>query len=106
MCAELSVLDEFRTFFESRKLAKGTCITLFYPPEAVLQVVVRPQQEPLDSASPDLSIPSASLCRSLFEVFLGSAAVIPEAKKEWAAGARALLDSDNVRRDTRKGGSG
>lgn len=54
----------------------------------------------------DLSLASASLCRALFEVYLGSSPVVPEAKKEWAKGARALLDSEKVRRDSRKGGSG
>ena len=51
---------------------------------------------------PDLSIASPSLCRALFEVYLGSASVVPDVRTEWAAGARALLDSDKVRRDTRK----
>lgn len=54
----------------------------------------------------DLSIPSPSLCRALFEVYLGASSVIPEARKEWAKGAKALLESDKVWRDTRKGGSG
>lgn len=34
------------------------------------------------------------------------AAVVPDARKEWAAGARKLLESDDIRRQTRKGGSG
>jgi hypothetical protein len=54
----------------------------------------------------DLSLPSPSLCRALFETYLGSNSVIPDARKEWAKGARALLDSEKTRRDTRKGGSG
>ena len=106
----------------------------------------------------DLSIASAGLCRSLFEIYLGSssggqgqglcvcvcvcagggwggwrmeaarggrqahgactpsrqssrrspapAAVLPDARKDWAAGARKLLESDDIRRQTRKGGSG
>lgn len=33
-------------------------------------------------------------------------AVLPDARKEWAAGARKLLESDDIRRQTRKGGSG
>ena len=33
-------------------------------------------------------------------------AVVPDARKEWAAGARKLLDSDDIRRQTRKGGGG
>lgn len=54
----------------------------------------------------DLSIASASLCRALFEVYLGSNSVVPEGRKEWANGARSLLESDKIRRQTRKGGTG
>lgn len=35
-----------------------------------------------------------------------AAAVVADAKKEWANGARKLLESDDIRRQTRKGGSG
>ena len=103
---ELSTLDEFKAFFEGRQLSNGTAITLLYRPEAVLDVVVRPQQGSVASAAPDLSISSPSLCRALFEVFLGSGTVVPAARGEWAKGARALLESDKVRRDSRKGGTG
>ena len=63
-------------------------------------------QEDLSAAKPDLEIASPSLCRALFEVYMGSAPVSPEARAAWAAGARALLRSEDVRRDTRRGGSG
>jgi hypothetical protein len=53
-----------------------------------------------------LSVASAGLCRALFEAYLGGSSVVPDVRGTWAAGARALLDSDRVRRDTRKGGSG
>jgi hypothetical protein len=49
---------------------------------------------------------SIGLCRGLFEIFLGSASVVPEARKAWAAGARSLLESEEVNRASRKGGSG
>jgi hypothetical protein len=100
------VLEQFKAFFEGRKLAKGTAVTLLYRPEAVLDVVVRPQAGALGDATPDLSLPSPSLCRALFETFLGSASVVPDARAAWAEGARALLESDKVRRDTRKSGGG
>lgn len=45
-----------------------------------------------------------ALCRALFEVFLGNESVVPDARKVWAAGARSLLDSENVKRATRKSG--
>ncbi len=53
----------------------------------------------------DLSIQSPGLCRGLAEVYLGSNSVVPEGRTIWAQGARQLLDSDNVRRETRKSGS-
>ena len=45
------------------------------------------------------------LCRALFEVFLGADSIVPDARSAWAAGARTLLSSDQVRRDTRKSGA-
>ena len=49
-----------------------------------------------DCSSPMPPAPSALPCP----------AVLPDARKEWAAGARKLLESDDIRRQTRKGGSG
>ena len=57
-------------------------------------------------AEPDLRIDSPGMCRALFEVYLGGSTVVPEAKATWAKGARQLLDSEEVRRASRKGGSG
>lgn len=56
-------------------------------------------------AVPELRVESPMLCRALFEVFLGSESVVPDARSAWAGGARALLASEQVRRDTRKSGS-
>ena len=57
-------------------------------------------------AEPDLRIDSPGMCRALFEVYLGGSTVVPEAKAAWAKGARQLLDSEEVRRASRRGGSG
>jgi Chalcone isomerase-like len=104
---ELGVLKSFKEFFESKKLTKGTTITLLSKNDNALEIVLRSRPgEDYSSATPDVSIPSAGLCRALFEVYLGSNSVVPDAKREWAKGAKELLDSDRVRRDTRKGGSG
>ena len=56
--------------------------------------------------APDKRIESPALCRALYEVFLGSESVVPEARSAWAEGARALLSTEEVRRDSRKGGNG
>jgi hypothetical protein len=55
-----------------------------------------------EKVAPGLRVSSAGMCRALFEVYLGDSAVVPEAKAAWAGGAKALLDSENVKRDTRK----
>ena len=55
---------------------------------------------------PDLRIESPGLCRALFEVYLGSNSVVPDAISVWAEGTRNLLESEEVRRSTRRGGSG
>lgn len=55
-------------------------------------------------AQPDLKIESPGLCRALFEVYTGSNSVVPDAKVTWAEGAKALLDSDEIRRSSRKSG--
>lgn len=52
---------------------------------------------------PDFKIQSVQLCRGLFEVFLGSDSVVPDAKRQWAQGAKNLLETDKVQKDTRGG---
>ena len=107
LTGELSTLGKFKSFFEEKKLTKGTNVTLMYRTDATLDVAVTPGKIPdWNGRVADLSIPSPSLCRALFEVFLGENSVVPDGRKEWANGARALLESDKVKRDTRKGGSG
>jgi hypothetical protein len=66
---------------------------------------VKTPQNTLAQARPQLRVESPMLCRALFEVFLGSESVVPDARAAWAAGARALLSSEQVRRDTRKSGA-
>lgn len=56
--------------------------------------------------TPDLRIESSGMCRALFEVFLGSNTVVPDAIPTWAEGTKKLLESEEVRRATRRGGSG
>lgn len=55
---------------------------------------------------PEFRSQSVALCRGLFEVFLGSESVVPDAKSQWAQGARNLLESERVQKDTRPGGFG
>jgi hypothetical protein len=107
LTGETAILEQFRAFFGEKKLGKGTNIVLMYRTDATLDVAVRGSRpESWAAETPGLSIPSPSLARALFEVFLGEKSVVPDARKEFANGARALLESEKVRRDTRKGGSG
>ncbi len=60
----------------------------------------------LSQAEPDIRIESPGLCRALFEVYLGSNSVVPDAIGVWAEGTKKLLESEEVKRATRRGGSG
>ena len=55
---------------------------------------------------PDERFESPSLGRALFEIYLGEKPVISDAVGRWAEGTKQLLDSENERRSSRKGGSG
>ncbi len=55
---------------------------------------------------PDERFESPSLGRALFEIYLGEKPVIPDAVGRWAEGTKQLLESENERRSSRKGGSG
>lgn len=108
LLAEMEKLETFSSFFQGQQLSKGSVITLLYRTDATLDVALSSPERPADlaAARASLCIKSASLCRALFETFLGESSVVPEARAVWAAGARQLLASDEVRRDTRRGGSG
>ncbi|PRW61098.1 chalcone isomerase [Chlorella sorokiniana] len=99
-------LDAFKSFFLDKKLAKDTNVILMYRTDGALDVALRPGRVDWSTIVADLSVPSPGLCRGLFEIYMGSESVVPDARKEWAAGARKLLESDDIRRQTRKGGSG
>jgi hypothetical protein len=52
---------------------------------------------PRAQLAPDLRIDAVSLGRALFEVYLGSNSVVPDARAAWAQGARALLATEQAR---------
>lgn len=54
----------------------------------------------------DAVIDSVALNRALLETYLGSSSVLPDARAAWVGGAKALLESENVRRSSRKSGGG
>lgn len=105
---EIGTLNKFKQFFEGKSLEKGSDILLLWKKEGVLEVVAKPHPSSGDysQVQADLKIDSPGLCRALFEVYTGSNTVVPEAKKAWAEGARQLLDSEEIRRSTRRAGGG
>lgn len=105
---EMSTLNKFKQFFHGKSLEKGTNVLLLWKTEGSLEVLVKsdPVSQDYSQAQPDLKIDSPGLCRALFEVYTGSNSVVPDAKVTWAEGAKLLLDSDEVRRSSRKSGGG
>ncbi|KAK9806338.1 hypothetical protein WJX72_010689 [[Myrmecia] bisecta] len=107
LTGEMGTLNTFKAFFDGKSLEKGTDILLLWRVEGALEVVVRPSgSADYTQVKPDLRIESPSLCRALWEVYLGSSTVVPEAVAAWAGGAKALISSEEIRRQTRPGGSG
>ena len=88
--------------FQAKKLTTGTEILLFWNVVGDTEVLVTPSAaDSYVSAKPELRIRSLSLCRGLFEIFLGSEPAVLAGRAVWAAGARSLLESDNVKRNTK-----
>ena len=105
------VLDYLRS--RSDALTKGANLVLFFTQTGSLNMAIKgPSGEEEVSGTvnwlsgvPEKSIDNNSLCRALLEVWLGESDSVPGSKPVFAAGARALLESENIRRETRKGGS-
>jgi hypothetical protein len=107
LSGEMSTLEKFKAFFQAKhSLEKGTTVTMLWRPEGVLELLLRDSDEGVDYArtQPDERIKSPSLCRALFEIYLGGSPVIPEAIGTWAAGTKKLLESENEKRNTRRNG--
>jgi hypothetical protein len=112
MMGEGEALAAFGDFFGSRsKLAKGTAIMMLWRPDGAVEVATcvdgaaRGASAFAAPDAPELAVQSPGLGRALFETFLGESSVVgPAGRAAWAAGARALLASEEVKRDTRKGG--
>jgi len=108
LSGDMASLQKLQDFFMQKKLTKGSVITLVYKLDSSLDICVREAPRPVsyEGEIPDVCIESPSLARALFETYLGASSIIPEARKEWAEGARKLLESERIRRETRPGGSG
>lgn len=107
---ETPSLDTFCGFFTGVKLTKGTQVMCLWTKKGALEVVVLDEaaaaSSQLERIAPKDVLQSQGFSRALFELFLGEASIVPAARPVWAAGARELLESEIVKRDSRKGGSG
>lgn len=108
LAAETDTLKAFASFFETEILKNGSAVTLLYRMDGTLDIALSGSERPyeLAQARTSLCIGSATLCRALFEAVLGQSSIMPGARPNFAAGARQLLESDNIRRDSRRGGAG
>lgn len=107
LSGDLGSLQKLQEYFMGKKLNKGTVVVLVYRMDGSLDVLVRETRGGgFASEMPDLCVESAGLSRALFETYLGGQSIVPEGRKVWAEGARKLLESDTIRRQTRPGGSG
>lgn len=107
---DMASLEKFTGFFDGVKLSKNTQVMCLWTKTGELQVVIL---DPAAAASIDLEkvapanrLQSEGFARALFELFLGQESVVSDARPLWAAGAKELLESEIVKRDTRKTGSG
>jgi len=105
LAGEGGALDAFSAFFGGRKLTKGTAILMLSRPDGRVEVATAPDAAaavPAFAAGPPaLAVDAPGLGRALFETYLGDASVVPAGRGVWAGGARALLESEEVKRDTR-----
>jgi hypothetical protein len=70
-----------------------------------LEVVILPAEAAastnLQTIAPKNKMRSEGFCRALFELFLGSESLVADTKPIWAAAARELLESEQVKREAR-----
>jgi hypothetical protein len=88
-------LDDFYTFFQSRRLDAGDGFVLLWSPEVkgALHVLVGPSASlpDLSKVTPDAVFPSDDLARALFTNYLGPRPINAKAKAAFIEGARTLM---------------
>jgi hypothetical protein len=92
--------------------ARMTCVQVMnlWTKGGNLEVVVLPEaaaaSTDLEKIAPKDVLKSPGFSRALFELFLGENSIVAAARPVWAAGAKDLVESEQVKRESRKGGSG
>ena len=101
LSGDMGSLQKLQAFFTGKTLSKGAVVVLVYRLDGVLDVVVREGRGGLEGVGmADLSVESAGLSRAIFETYLGGKSIVPEGRAVWAEGARKLIESDTIRRQT------
>ena len=101
---DLDSLDKFKQLFDGLALSKGKNVTMVWRPagsagEDSLDVAVTDGPwTPAKGAEPR-RIVSSPLCRSLFEAFVGDAAVVPEVRAAAARGLADMVEDDRSERE-------
>ncbi|KAF8068306.1 FAP3 [Scenedesmus sp. PABB004] len=101
LTGDTASLEAFKGFIEGHKLAKGTQIMCLWTKAGDLEVVLLDAAEAaaaeLERIAPKNKLHSEGFARALFELFLGDGSVVADAKPVWAAGAKQLLESEQIK---------
>eukprot|EP01024_Parvocaulis_polyphysoides_P042887 TRINITY_DN3914_c3_g1_i1.p2 TRINITY_DN3914_c3_g1~~TRINITY_DN3914_c3_g1_i1.p2 ORF type:complete len:272 (+),score=28.69 TRINITY_DN3914_c3_g1_i1:50-865(+) len=110
---ELGKLQELKRIFQDSQFQEGDEVLLMWQLDGTLNIHIntgssKTNRDPdeFSKISPQHTIQPSGMTRALFEVYLGQNGVIPQARAAWAQGARVLLETDTVKRNTYKSGSG
>lgn len=109
--ADKEAIQQISNLFEGKELQKGTEIIMGWRVEGQLEFYVRQGngkvvQAAKEGVVPDLVLDQGAISRALFSVYLGSDPISADAKSSYVDGGFELLESEIVKRSTRKGGSG
>ncbi|KAL3153930.1 hypothetical protein ABBQ32_013492 [Trebouxia sp. C0010 RCD-2024] len=81
-------LDTFMSFFDDKKIAKGTVIPLLWSIDGSLTLdVFPPGFSQFSSAKPSLRIDSNAFCQAVFDIYLSPESIVPDGRKRWTASA-------------------
>jgi hypothetical protein len=86
-----AALDAFRAFIRTQQLEKGSSVLLSRLPEGAVEVSVLPPGAVAAPATAGARFESPAFARALFDVYLGPASIVPDARAAWLAGAREVL---------------
>lgn len=109
--ADKEAIQAISNLFDGKELLKGTEIIVGWRVEGQLEFYVRQGNGKVVQAAkegmvPDLVLEQGAISRALFSVYLGSDPISADAKSSYVEGGFELLESEIVKRSTRKGGSG